>query len=103
MAETTHNDGKNGTATLTRPRPTRSRRLPPWKVLLHNDDVSDMADVVIAIQEFAKLTREEAIVRMLEAHTDGIALLLSTHREHAELIVEQFLTKQLTVTIEPDR
>lgn len=102
MDETTQTDKGTGTATFTRPRPTGRRRLPPWKVLLHNDDLNDMVDVVMAIQEFTKVTREEAIVRMLEAHSAGVALLLSTHREHAELIAEQFQTKRLTVTIEPD-
>jgi ATP-dependent Clp protease adapter protein ClpS len=38
---------------------------------------------------------------MLEAHKRGLALLVSTHREHAELLQEQFTSKKLTVTIEP--
>jgi ATP-dependent Clp protease adapter protein ClpS len=39
---------------------------------------------------------------MLEAHQRGISLLLTTHREHAELLHEQFHSKHLTVTIEPE-
>ncbi|MCH7572875.1 MAG: hypothetical protein IH891_08175 [Planctomycetes bacterium] len=42
-----------------------------------------------------------AIECMLEAHKSGLALLLSTHREHAELLQEQFTSKRLTVTIQP--
>ena len=38
---------------------------------------------------------------MLEAHETGVTLLVETHREHAELLQEQFQSKQLTVTIEP--
>lgn len=76
--------------------------LPPWKLLLHNDDDNFMEDVVRAIQELAKLTYTEAIQRMLEAHHRGLSLLMTTHREHAELLQEQFESKLLIVTIEPD-
>ena len=40
--------------------------------------------------------------RVLEAHRTGVSLLLSTHQEHAELLAEQFASKSLTVTIEPE-
>ncbi len=40
--------------------------------------------------------------RTLEAHETGVAMLLVTNREHAELLAEQFASKSLTVTIEPD-
>lgn len=83
-----------------RPRP-RTRRLPPWNVLLHDDDVNDMIYVADTIVELTTLDRHDAVLRMLEAHNTGIALLLQTHREHAELLGEQFASKRLTVTIEP--
>jgi ATP-dependent Clp protease adaptor protein ClpS len=94
--------GAGGTAVQTRPARPKIRRLPPWKVLLHNDDVNAMEDVIDAIVELTTLGRQEAILRMLEAHTRGLALLLTTHREHAELLQEQFTSKRLTVTIEPE-
>jgi len=78
-------------------------RLPPWKVLLHNDDVNLLEDVVRAIQDLCKLNHIQALQRTLEAHHQGLALLITTHREHAELLLEQFESKLLTVTIEPDR
>jgi ATP-dependent Clp protease adapter protein ClpS len=98
----TGNEG-GGAATVERPEGTRprSRQLPPWKVLLHNDDVNDMLYVVDTIIELTTLKRQEAVLRMLEAHKRGLALLISTHREHAELLEEQFTSKKLTVTIEP--
>ncbi|MHC4102857.1 MAG: ATP-dependent Clp protease adaptor ClpS, partial [Planctomycetota bacterium] len=68
----------------------RARRLPPWNVLLHNDDVNDMAYVTETIRELTSLNRHDAVLRMLEAHDNGVALLLTTHREHAELLCEQF-------------
>ncbi len=93
-----------GTATATRPAPTRPRprTLPPYRVLLHNDDVNDMIFVAATIVELVRIPRPEAVDRMLEAHREGLALLVVTHREHAELLEEQFQSKGLTVTIEPD-
>ena len=86
----------------SKPARPKRRQLPPWRVLLHNDDVNDAVFVVHTITELTSLRREEATLRMVEAHKTGVALLLSTHREHAELLVEQFQSKKLTVTIEPD-
>ena len=86
------------TTTPTRP---RARRLPPWRVLLHNDDVNEMPYVVEAIVALTALNLHDAVDCMLEAHRRGLALLLTTHREHAELISEQFRSKRLIVTIEP--
>ncbi len=77
------------------------RRLPPWRILLHNDNVNDMPYVVETIVALTTLNRHDAVVRMLEAHTKGLSLLLTTHREHAELLDEQFQSKRLKVTIEP--
>jgi len=53
--------------------------------------------------------RVSAVVRMgsvynevlEEADKTGVALLLTTHKERAELYQEQFTSKGLTVTIEP--
>lgn len=82
-----------------RPRP---KTLPQYRVLLHNDDVNDMLHVVEVVFRLTPLTVEEAVERMLEAHHTGVALLLVTHRERAELYAEQFATFKLTVTIEPE-
>lgn len=92
------------TTVKVRPRPARPRlnRMPPWKVLLHNDNVHEMGYVVEAIIELTTLDPRTALIRMLEAHKVGTSLLLMTHREHAELMLEQFTSKGLTVTIEPD-
>ena len=104
-------DGK--TAAVAKPKPakkskTKPRRkppqqLPPWKVLLHNDDVSEMEFVIRTIMELTRLNQQAAIMVMVEAHKTGVALVVATHREHAELLQEQFTSKKLTVTIEPDR
>jgi ATP-dependent Clp protease adaptor protein ClpS len=76
--------------------------LPPWKVLLHNDEKNEMLFVIRAIVELTPLNREDALTRMLEAHKSGVALLLITHKERAELYLDQFQTKGLTISIEPE-
>src|SRR3954454_3845778 len=96
-----------GTATKpkTRRKPSPTKKPPqplkPWKVLLHNDDKNTRQDVVEAIVELTPLNEQEATVRMDEADKTGVALLLTTHKERAELYQEQFKSKGMTVTIEP--
>ena len=78
-------------------------RLPPYAVLLHNDEVTDMLDVIETITDVTPLNRHRAVEVMIEAHMQGVSLVLTTHRELAELYMEQFESKGLTVTIEPAR
>ncbi len=99
---------QQGVATLAAPtkkptKPTRKpRRLPPYKVLLHNDDVSTFDHVIRSVVQIVGLTVEDAIVKAIEAHETGVSLLLVTHLERAELYVDQFTSLKLTVTIESD-
>lgn len=83
------------------PKRTPPGHLPPWKVLLHNDDKNDMKFVVDTIVELTPLNEHDAKLRMKEADETGVALLLVTHKERAELYKDQFESKSLTVTIEP--
>ena len=92
---------KGGTATKTTPKKSPPGHLPPWKVLLHNDDKNDMPFVVGAIVELTPLNKQEATERTTDAHKTGVSLLLTTHKERAELYQDQFQSKGLTVTIEP--
>src|SRR3954469_22961699 len=111
MAEKSKNEEsteKGGTATAKpkRKRKTSPKRkppqpLPPWKVLLHNDDKNDFLFVIRTIMELTPLKEQDAKLRTVEANDTGVALLLTTHRERAELYKEQFESKGLTVTIEP--
>jgi len=75
--------------------------LPPWKVLLHNDDKNDVIFVIKTIMELTPLKEQDAKLRTEEANSSGVALLLTTHKERAELYKDQFESKGLTVTIEP--
>lgn len=88
-------------ARKTRPRKKLPGLLPPWKVLLHNDDKNDMFFVMVTIIELTPLNEQDAKQRTMEAHETGVALLLTTHKERAELYKDQFQSKGLTVTIEP--
>ncbi|MFO0961839.1 MAG: ATP-dependent Clp protease adaptor ClpS [Phycisphaerales bacterium] len=100
---TTTEQDQGGTATLPETAPPTPRRLPGWAVLLHDDDVSTHEHVVRSIVMLARLPVHDAIDRMVEAEESGAALLLVTHREHAELLQEQFTSRGMTVTIEPAR
>ena len=84
------------------PAPSKPRQLPPWRVLLHNDDVNVIDDVVKTLRKLTPLSKEDAVLRVLEAHEKGVALLLVTHQERAELYVEQFASCNVTVTAEPE-
>jgi ATP-dependent Clp protease adaptor protein ClpS len=95
-------ESQTTTATRSLPAPSKPRQLPPWKVLLHNDDVNDMGYVIDTIAMLTPLKRADAAQRMLEAHLRGVTLLLTTHKERAELYKDQFASRQLTVTIEAD-
>ncbi|MGA3065741.1 MAG: ATP-dependent Clp protease adaptor ClpS [Tepidisphaeraceae bacterium] len=86
----------------TTPKKPPPKHLPLWKVLLHNDDKNDMVFVIQTIVALTPLNEQDAKQRMLEAHETGVALLLTTHKERAELYKDQFESKGLTCTIEPD-
>ncbi len=87
----------------TKPAETKNepKQLPPYKVLLHNDDVNSFEHVIASILKVTTLKPQEAILRTLEAHESGLALLLTTHRERAELYIDQFASLKLTATTEP--
>jgi ATP-dependent Clp protease adaptor protein ClpS len=100
------NQGATATAKPKRsakrsPKRTPPRQLPPWKVLLHNDDKNDVFFVVETIMALTPLNEQDAKRRMKEAHDTGVALLLVTHKERAELYKDQLESKGLTGTIEP--
>src|SRR5579864_5695685 len=109
MAENTKEQSEQGGTATAKPKPARKKapqkkppqQMPPWKVLLHNDDKNDIVFVVHTVMELTPLNEQEAEVRTVEAHKTGVALLLTTHKERAELYQEQFASKGLIVTIEP--
>jgi len=87
--------------TTTQPNRPDTKQLPPFKVLLHNDNINDMLYVVRALIELTHLDKERALEVMFEAHMAGLSLVLVTHKERAELYQDQFRSKRLAVSIEP--
>lgn len=90
-------------STEIQPAPVKppNQPLPPWKVILHNDDVNELDYVIETIVVLTRVTEQDAMRLTLEAHEKGAALLLTTHRERAELFQQQFSSRKLTVSIEP--
>ena len=88
-------------AEAARPAPPRLDRLPPYRVLLHNDDVTPMDWVVKTLVLLTPLSRFAALRVMLTAHNTGAALVRVTHRERAELYRDQCASRGLKASIEP--
>jgi ATP-dependent Clp protease adapter protein ClpS len=84
-----------------RPDAPRSRPLPPYKVILLHEAGQELMGIVRAVMELTRLCREEATHKMWESYHCGQSQLLVTHKERAELYIDQFATRGVTVTIEP--
>ena len=85
-----------------KPAKPRRRKLPPHKLVLHNDEVNTMDEVVLGIVKITPLSTAEAIRKMLEAHLSTTSVLLATHKERGELYVQQFASVRITTSLEPD-
>lgn len=79
----------------------KSKILPPFKTLLHNDDVNSMEHVIRSLMQVFKFDTEKSFEIMLEAHVKGLALCKIESRELAEFHREQLQSFSLTSTIEP--
>ncbi|HEY9878299.1 MAG TPA: ATP-dependent Clp protease adapter ClpS [Leptolyngbyaceae cyanobacterium] len=80
------------------------RKLAPrYRVLLHNDDFNTMEHVVESlVQVVPSLTMPQAVDIMMQAHTAGVALVITCALEHAEFYCEGLQSKGLISSIEPD-
>ncbi len=58
--------------------------------------------VQVLMQTVPSLTQPQAVNIMMEAHTNGIALVIVCALEHAEFYCETLKNHGLTSTIEPD-
>jgi len=100
-----HDDAATATKAPPRreakPSPPKVDKLPPYAVLLHNDDHNDMVYVIQTIHKLTPLKLHEAMRRMFEAHRRGQTYLLTTHKERAELYRDQFKSAGLTASIRP--
>ena len=79
----------------------RTHILPPYKVLLHNDDHNSMDHVVRSLlRSIPGLGTAGATRIMLEAHLSGVALVTTCPLELAELYRDRLESCGLTATIE---
>jgi ATP-dependent Clp protease adaptor protein ClpS len=84
-------------------RSTARKLAPRYKVLLHNDSFNTMEHVVqTLVKTVASLTIPQAVSIMMEAHTNGTALVITCAQEHAEFYSDTLQSHGLTSTIEPD-
>jgi ATP-dependent Clp protease adaptor protein ClpS len=94
--------------TETTPETTPERRterkeaiLPPWSVILHNDDHNEMFYVVRSlVKSVPNLGATRATQIMLEAHNHGKAIVTTCPLELAELYRDRLQSCGLTATIE---
>lgn len=92
-----------GATMEAKPFPKRPKldRLPQYRVMLHDDDVNTDVFVMQTLMELTPLNQTAAFDVTELAQKQGVAQVLVTHKERAELYLEQFGSKKLTVTIEP--
>ena|SRR5579872_982916 len=75
--------------------------LPPWSVILHNDDHNEMFYVVRSlVKSVPNLSTARATQIMLEAHNHGKARVTTCPLELAELYRDRLESFGLTATIE---
>jgi ATP-dependent Clp protease adaptor protein ClpS len=71
---------------------THTRRVPPYNVLLDNDDHHSMPFVVEVLCKALGYNVERAYELMMQAHTSGRAVVYTGPREVAELKCDQICT-----------
>jgi ATP-dependent Clp protease adaptor protein ClpS len=77
--------------------------LPPYRVILFDDDYNEMNYVVFALlQSVNNLSPHEAEHIMLTAHLTGSAIVIICPKEAAEYYQERLQSYGLTATIEPE-
>jgi len=73
-----------------------------FKVVLHRALERDLMFVARVVMELTRFGSAEAEFRMWEAYHRGRSLVVVTHLERAELFVEQFASRGLAASIEPE-
>jgi len=80
-----------------------TKLLPPYKVILFDDDVNDMNYVIFALLHAVNnLSAQEAEHIMLTAHLTGSAIVVVCPKELAEYYQERLMSYGLAATIEPE-
>ena len=85
--------GSPEVATTTKPREeTRTRRIPPYNVILENDDYHSFEFVIEVLRKALNYSAERAYQLTELAHTSGRAVVWTGPKEVAELKAEQIST-----------
>jgi len=81
----------------------REDLLPPWTVVLHNDDYNTMSYVVTCLLNTVRvLSEQRATEIMYEAHAQGRARVVTCPLEVAEFYRDRLESLVLTASIERD-
>jgi ATP-dependent Clp protease adaptor protein ClpS len=70
----------------------RTRRLPPYNVILENDDYHSFQFVMEVLQKVLTCDEQRAFTLTNQAHTSGRAIVWTGPKEVAELKLEQIRT-----------
>ncbi len=71
---------------------TKTRRVPPYNVILLNDDHHSLEFVVEVLQKALGFNEQRAVLLTLQAHTEGRSVVYTGTKEVAELKAEQIQT-----------
>ena len=100
---TTNSDSSSKSAVLEKNPDKLKNKSPKYKVLLHNDPVNSMEYVTASLREVVpQLSEQDAISIMLEAHNNGVGLVIICDLEPAEFYSESLRSKGLTSSIEKE-
>ena len=97
-------EGKNSnSAVLEKKTAPLKNKSPKYKVLLHNDPVNSMEYVTLTLREVVpQLSEQDAISIMLEAHNNGVGLIIVCDLEPAEFYSESLKSKGISSSIEKE-
>ena len=70
----------------------KTRRIPPYNVILENDDHHSMEFVIEVLQKALGYTIERSYQLMMQAHSSGQAIVWTGTKEVAELKQDQMLS-----------
>ncbi len=86
---TTRKQTSPGASAALEPERQRSKPPPLYKVLLLNDDYTPMDFVVVVLEKFFRMNREQATLVMLKVHRQGRGVCGVFTRDLAATKVEQ--------------
>ena len=97
-------EGNNNNAAVLEKKPEALKnKSPKYKVLLHNDPINSMEYVTNTLREVVpQLSEQDAISIMLEAHNNGVGLVIVCDLEPAEFYSESLKSKGISSSIEKE-